>query len=384
MLLSRNGYTLNDSNKRWYNAVNYFEEEEMRKTLVTVSILLIAAAILFPAAVFAGGGKEAPAGKTAVEKPKDALKVAISHTSSLESPWQKASLKFAEIVNGKTGGRYNVEVFGNGVLCQRNWKIMLEMTQAGSSQIGIESVTALASIVPEIGALGLPFLFENIEHVINFLDTNPPVWKQWLYDGFEKQNLVVLSITPRPFRQLNNNKKIVKTPEDIKDMRFRVPNTPLFVKIFEALGAKPVPLSSGEIYTAIQLGTVVGEDNSIPVQYDFKTHEVAKNFTIWNYIADASILFINKDIWNKMSDADKAAYKEAAKVWGETNIKQDTDYTVVARQNMEKAGVNFYEMKDAEKTPFKKLVEPVYADMAKNVGEANFKAYMDAVQKTKK
>jgi TRAP-type C4-dicarboxylate transport system substrate-binding protein len=85
-----------------------------------------------------------------------------------------------------------------------------------------------------------------------------------------------------------------------------------------------------------------------------------------------------------MSDADKAAYKEAAKAWGDTNIKQDTDYTVIARQNMEKAGVAFYEMKDAEKAPFKKLVEPVYTDMAKNVGEANFKAYMEAVQKTKK
>lgn len=349
----------------------------MKRKLLSVSIILIAVLFAVSGTVFAGGAKE---GSGAVA----AQKIAISHTSSLESPWQKASLNFADIVNKGTGGRYNVEVFGNGVLCQRNWKIMLEMTQAGSSQIGIESVTALASIVPEIGALGLPFLFENMDHVISFLDMNAPVWQKWLYEGFEKQNLVVLSITPRPFRQLNNNKKLVKTPADIKDMRFRVPNTPLFVKIFEALGAKPVPLSSGEIYTAIQLGTVVGEDNSIPVQYDFKTHEVAKNFTIWNYIADASIIFINKDLWGKISEADKAVYRQAAKVWGDTNIKQDTDYTVIARQNMEKAGVNFYEMSDAEKTPFKKLVESVYIDMAKQVGEDNFKAYMDAVVKTKK
>ncbi len=350
----------------------------MKKTVLRSSILLIALLVALSGTAFAGGGKEQKADKPAAQK------IAISHTSSLESPWQKASLQFADLVNGKTGGRYNVEVFGNGVLCQRNWKIMLEMTQAGSSQIGIESVTALASIVPEIGALGLPFLFENIEHVINFLNTNPDVWKRWLYDGFEKQKLVVLSITPRPFRQINNNKRLIKTPEDLKDLKFRVPNTPLFVKIFEALGAKPVPLSSGEIYTAIQLGTVVGEDNSIPVQYDFKTHEVAKNFTIWNYIADASILFINKDLWGKMSDADKAAYKEGAKLWGEINIKQDTDYTVVAKQNMEKAGVKFYTMSDAEKEPFKKMVQSVYADVAKQVGEDNFKAYMEAVAKTKK
>lgn len=325
--------------------------------------------------VFAGGAKE---------KPKESIKVAISHNGSLESPWQKASLKFAEIVNSKTNGRYNVEVFGNGVLFQRNWKIMLEMTQAGSSQIGIESITALASIIPEIGAVSLPFLFQDTEHLIRFFELNPPIWNKWLYEGFEKQNLVVISITPRPFRQLNNNKRLVKTPEDIKDLRFRVPQVPLFVKIFEALGAKPVPLPSGEIYTAIQLGTVVGEDNSIPVQYDFKTHEVAKYFTVWNYIADGSILFINKDFWNRMSDADKAIFKEAGKVWGETNVKEDTAYTKVARGNMEKAGVTFYEMKDSEKVPFRKLVEPVYADMAKQVGEQNFKAFLEAVEKTKK
>jgi TRAP-type C4-dicarboxylate transport system substrate-binding protein len=339
--------------------------------------LIIGSIILFilPSVLFAGGAKE---------QKKEAVKIAISHTSSLESPWQKASLKFADYVNGKTGGRYNVEVFGNGVLCQRNWKIMLEMTQAGTSQIGIESVTALASIVPEIGALSLPFLFKDTEHLIRFLEMNPPIWNKWLYEGFEKQNLVILSITPRPFRQLNNNKRIIKSPEDIKDLRFRVPNVPLFVKIFEALGAKPVPLPSGEIYTAIQLGTVVGEDNSIPVQYDFKTHEVAKNFTVWNYIADCSILFINKDLWNKMSNEDKAIFKEGGKIWGETNIKQDAEYSVIARQNMEKAGVKFYEMSDAEKEPFRKLVQPVYADMAKQVGEDNFKAFLEAVEKAKK
>jgi len=349
----------------------------MKKTVLRASAIMVALLVALSGLAFAGGGKE-EAGKPAAQR------IALSHTASLESPWQKASVQFADYVNSRTGGRYNVEVFGNGVLCQRNWKIMFEMTQSGSSQVGIESVTALASIVPEIGAMGLPFLFESTEHVINFLNTNPDVWKRWLYGGFEKQKLVVLSITPRPFRQINNNKRLIKTPEDIKDLKFRVPASQLFVKIFEAIGAKPVPLPSGEIYTAIQLGTVVGEDNSIPVQYDFKTHEVAKNFTIWNYIADASILFINKNIWDGMSEADKAVYKDGGKLWGDINIKQDTEYTVVAMQNMEKAGVKFYTMTDAEKVPFKKMVQSVYADMAKQVGEDNFKTFMDEVAKTKK
>lgn len=351
----------------------------MKRQATRTAIILIALIVVLSGISFAGGSKE----QQAADKPAAAQKIAVSHNGSLESPWQKASLKFAEIVNSKSNGRFNVEVFGNGVLFQRNWQVLLEIVQSGATQIGIESVTALGSKVPEISALGLPFLFSDIDHVIRFLDSGAPIWDKWLYEGFESKNLVVLSICPRPFRQLNNNKRIIKTPEDIKGLKFRVPSSTMFVKIFEAMGAKPVPLPSGEIYTAIQLGTVVGEDNSISVQYDFKTHEVAKNFTIWNYIADASIMFMNKEAYYKLSDADKNMFKEAGREWASANVKEDQAQLIKARAEMEKAGVKFYEMTEAEKAPFKELMKPVYEDFAKQVGPDNFKAFMDAVEKTR-
>lgn len=347
----------------------------MKKNFFRVSIFMIALLVAISGIAFAGGSKEE--GKVAAQR------IALSHTSSLESPWQKASLQFADYINANSDGRYNVEVFGNGVLCQRNWKIMFEMTQSESSHVGIESVTALSSIVPESGNIQIPFLFDSMEQFVNFLDRNPDVWAKWLHGGFEKQRLTVLSITPRPFRQINNNRRLIKTPADIKDLKFRVPASQLFVKIFEAIGAKPVPLPSGEIYTAIQLGTVVGEDNSIPVQYDFKTHEVAKKFTIWNYIADASVLFINKNVWDRMSAEDQAIYAAASKIWGDVNLKEDSEYEVRAVKEMEKAGVEFYTMTDAEKEPFKEMVKPIYAEMASQVGEADFQTFLAEVAKSK-
>jgi TRAP-type C4-dicarboxylate transport system substrate-binding protein len=309
--------------------------------------------------------------------------IQISHTSSLESPWHKASLIFADHINSRLGDRYKVEVFGNGVLCQRNWKVMFEMTQNNESQMGIESATTLGSLVPEIGAINLPFIFNDTAHVSRFIAAKSAAWTKWFDEKILSQDLVILAATPRPFRQLNNNVKLVKTPADIQGMIFRVPSTPLFVKIFEALGAKPVPLSSGEIYTAIQLGTVSGEDNSIPVQYDFKTHEVAKNFTIWNYIADLSTLFINRELWEGMSDADKAVFREAARIWVEKNDEFDQDQIKVAMENMTKSGVQFYEMTAADKEPFKKLMLPVYADFEKSVGKAEMDEFMGTVEKTR-
>jgi tripartite ATP-independent transporter DctP family solute receptor len=356
---------------------------------------VLALAVVFALAismVACSGSKQAPAPakdnaqnetqKKAEPKKAEPIKIAVSHTCSVESPWEKGAKQFAEMINKESNGKFNVETFPNGVLCQKNWKVMLEMTQSGSSQIGIESLTALASEVPELGAVSIPFLFQDTEQLIKFLDANPPILQKWL-KKFEEKNMVVLAITPRPFRQLINNKRLVKTPEDIKGLKFRVPENPSFVKIFECLGAKPVPLPSGEIYSAIQLGTVVGEDNSVPVVYDFKTHEVAKNMTIWNYIADASIMVMNKDVWDSLSDDEKALFKKAAKKWGTVNVEEDAAYSVVARENMEKAGVKFYDMSAAEKEPFKQLVQPVYDDFKKKLGDEDWKAFMEAVEAAK-
>lgn len=313
----------------------------------------------------------------------DLVKVSVSHTSSLESPWQKGAIVMADTINKEAKGKFKVDVFGNGVLNQKNWRVMFEQTQAGSNTIAIESVTALASIVPELGGINLPFMFQDFDHLDRFLQANPAVLQKWL-KKFEEKNLVVMAIAPRPFRQLINKTKLVKAPEDISGMKFRVPQNPMFVKVFESMGAKPVPMSSGEIYSAIQLGTVVGEDNSTPVVYDFKTHEVAKYMTIWNYMADASLVVINKTVWDKLTPEEQTLFRKAGQEWVKVNIKEDTTYQVTARTNMEKAGVKFYDMNDAEKLPFAKMMGPVYADFEKVVGAGDWKAYQDDIVKQKK
>ncbi|HUL01510.1 MAG TPA: TRAP transporter substrate-binding protein [Nitrospirota bacterium] len=313
----------------------------------------------------------------------DPIQISLSHTSSVESPWEKASLKFAEIINNGSNGKYKVSTFPNGVLVQKNWQIMIEMTQAGSNQIGVESITAFSSIVPEMANIQIPFLFNNDAHIAKFMATNPPILQKWL-KKYEEKKLVVLALAPRKFRQLINNKRMVKTPQDIEGLKFRVPNNPMFVDIFTLLGAKPVPMSSGEIYSAIQLGTVVGEDNSISVVYDFKTHEVAKYMTIWNYIADGSMLLINKQLWDSMPPADKALFQKAAKEWVKVNRDIDETYQVKAIADMKKAGVIFYEMTDAEKVPFKKMIQPLYTKAKDRLGDADYNAFMKAVEAAKK
>lgn len=327
--------------------------------------------VLAVGAVFARGQRDGP------------QRIAIAHNLSTTSPWEIAAQAFAQYINQNSEGRFIVETFPNGVLNQGSWALALEMVQAGTIPMAIESLTAIGTLNPDTGILSLPFLFQDKEHVIRFLDSNVPVWRRWM-DQFEDNGIVILSETPRPMRQLNNNVRIVRTPEDIRGMRFRVPPNPLFVEIFEALGAIPVPLPSGEIYTAIQLGTVSGEDNSIQVQYDTRTHEVAQYFTIWNYIADTTNLFINRDFFRSLSASDQDLFRRAGRVFTEVNIREDNALLDVAMRNMRAAGVQFHEMTSAEKDAFRAMVTGMYRSFETRYSPADWRAFMDGVAATRR
>jgi tripartite ATP-independent transporter DctP family solute receptor len=345
------------------------------KKIVFLSLCIF---LLVGFGAFAGGAGESSQGGTGKVQ-----RIAISHTNSGASPWEKASQAFSRMVNEQAGSRYQVQTYPNGQLCQGNWSIMLEMVQSGSTQIGVEALTALATLNEDINIFSMPFVFQDVEHVARFLNSGTPIWEKWM-EQFEKSRIVVLGVAPRPMRQLSNNQRIVKTPADIAGMKFRVSTNPMFVQIFEAIGAKPVPLPSGEIYSAIQLGTVNGEDNAVQTQYDFKTHEVSKNFTIWNYVADGVVIFMNKDFYDAASPEDKALFSEAGKKFVETDIMEDTQYFNTAYTEMEKAGVKFYTMTDAEKEPFKQLLAGFYKTYEGKYSPADWKAFFDAVNATAK
>ena len=307
-----------------------------------------------------------------------AKKINLNQTSSAAHPWQKACEAWAKAVQEKTQGRYTVQVYPNATLAQGNYSVMMEMVQAGTIQAAVESLTVLSAYNKDVSILNKPFLFNDVAHTTRFLSADVPVWKKWM-GQFEKANLVIISTAPRPMRQLNNRVRMIKSPADMAGMKFRVPMNDFYVKIFETLGAKPVPMPSSEIYTAIQLGTADGEDNSVQTQYDFKTHEVAKNFTIINYIADATFLFMNKNFYYAATPADQKVFMEAGKIFMDTNVKEDTAYYNVAMEAMKKSGVTFYEMPNADKKAFQDKLASFYKNLEAGYSAADWKAFHDAV-----
>lgn len=309
-------------------------------------------------------------------------KVSIQHVNSTSSSWQEGLNEMVEIVNATAGSDYKLELYGNGVLCQKDPDIMMEMLQSGAGQLCLESLTTLVSIVPELFGINMPFLFQDADHLTRFINSDAEIIQLWKAK-FEENGLVMLGIIPRDFRQLSNKSQFIKTPQDIAGLKYRVPNNPWYVKTFEAFGAKPVPISSSEIYTAIQLGTVVGEDNSLPVVYDWKFYEVEPYMTVWNYMGDATILFANKDFWEGLSAESQEMFLSAGQVALNKIVEIDARYAVEAQEAMEAAGVSFYYMTEEEKDAFRALVAPVYDEFAAEIGEEEWNLLMDAVEATR-
>ena len=306
------------------------------------------------------------------------VEIAFQHNNTEDHPWHQGLLYMQKVLDERSDGRIELKIFPNGILSQRNWKVALEQTQKGSSQMMIESSIPFATLTPELFALNLPFSFENVEHYKRFMKNPPDVVLKW-FKKLEEMDVKVIGVWTRPFREIINSKKPIKTPEDLKGLKFRVPGLDLFVKTWEAMGAKPIPLSSGDIYTAIQLGTVVGEDNSVNTVYSFKTYEVTKYMTIWDYMPDGVLVVVNKPFWDKLSGEDQNLISEAIDEAREVVYKADKEYEKMAMTKMIESGIQFTFLTEKQKEPFKELTKPAYGIMEKIVGKADLDAYLSAV-----
>ena len=180
----------------------------------------------------------------------------IEHNNSDKISWQKSF----EFIQSEMKAKYpNMEsrIYPNGQLAKGDWKVIFEQLQAGTIQITCESQGSWSTIVPELISLSTPFLFDDPEHMVRFMsdENRPAVVDEW-FKKFEDNGLKFLGYWPRGSRQLLSTKGPIITPDDIKGLKFRVMGLDVHIDIFEAFGAKPVPLPYSEVYTGLQLGTI--------------------------------------------------------------------------------------------------------------------------------
>ncbi|WP_371685578.1 TRAP transporter substrate-binding protein [Tropicimonas sp. IMCC6043] len=230
----------------------------------------------------------------------------LGHLANEENPWHLASVKFGEELEKLTDGRIAVEVFPNESLGK-------EIDLINGMQLGTVDMTitgeSLQNWAPMAALLAVPYAYKSLEHM-------DEVASGEIGDEIEAQIIEKAQIRPIAYfargpRDLTSNEPYAH-PDDLNGLKMRVPNVPLFVDVWSALGAQPTPMAFSEVFTSLQNGTIGAQENPLALIRSANFNEVQKYVNMTDHVRSWIYLTIAEQTWAKLSDEDKAAVMEAA------------------------------------------------------------------------
>lgn len=275
---------------------------------------------------------------------------------------------FAEKVKEASGGNIEVAVYSNAQLSGGNQAKGIELlSQGGSFELACFSGANLSNIDERFLTHQIPFTFANYaEATEKMLGTGGAFYAKLL----DAKGVVYLSGMHNGLRQLTNSKREIKTPADIKGLKIRIPNGEVGMKTFQAFGADPVAMNWSEVFTALQQGTVDGQENGYQTTYSANLHEVQKYLTEWNWQYDGWFFLANKKNWESFSEPtrkllmEKAA--EAAKYGRETLENEEKE---IKQKFANEYGVTITELSPEELKAFVEVTKPVRDYFIQKYGE---------------
>ncbi len=261
--------------------------------------------------------------------------------------------RFAELVAEKTGGEITLQMFHGGTLGSQPDAI--EQVRLGGLEIGNFNLGPIGPIAAEANVVSLPFIFKDVAHMFRVLNGEGGVK---IAEGMAAKGLIPLSWYDAGARSFYNGAKPINAPADVAGMKVRVMNNDLYSGMISELGGNPSPMAFAEVYQALKTGVVDGAENNWP-SYESTGHfEVAGYYSLSQHLIIPECLCINADAYNALSDAHKAAVKEAAVESAELQRKLWTEREATSRKMVEESGVVTNEI--ADKGPFQAAMAPVY------------------------
>ncbi|MFI5341681.1 MAG: sialic acid TRAP transporter substrate-binding protein SiaP [Candidatus Methylomirabilales bacterium] len=223
-----------------------------------------------------------------------------------EHPFTLGMKKTAEIVTRKTSNRIQIQVFPAAQL--GTGKDMIESTVFGSQAMVTEGAAMFSQWAPRLSIMEAPYLFRDVNHMIKAIKS--PVGQEMVDELTTKRGLRSLGVVYYGVRHLTAN-KAVHTPEDVKGLKLRVPEVPLYLEMARSWGANPTPMAFAELYLALKQGTVDAEENPIPTINAGKFYEVQKYLILTGHIMVPQLHVISDKIWKSLSPGDQKILQEA-------------------------------------------------------------------------
>lgn len=292
--------------------------------------------------------------------------IKIGYATSPQSHYGVGTTVFCEEIDKRTSGRYKCQQFPNAALGGERETI--EAVQLGTLDIVNTSTGPVGNFVPAVNIVDIPFLFRDYDHARKVLDG--PIGDA-LRAKFPAKWLIALAWTENGLRHMTNSKRPIVKPQDAKGLKIRSMQYKGHIQAFQSIGILATPMAFPELFTALEQGTVDGQENPIPVILSAKFAQVQKHLSLTGRVYSPALLITSLALWNKLSDADKKAFTEAARAGGAAQRRKVNEDERVGVDELRKAGMNV--VTDVDGAAFCAAMTPVWAEFAKQFGADNIR-----------
>jgi TRAP-type transport system periplasmic protein len=257
--------------------------------------LKLLTASLFLAGVFTSQGRA------------ETIELKFGHVGAPGSLFAISAEEFAKRANEKLAGKAKVVVFGSSQLGKD--KELLQKLKLGTVDFALPS-TVMSSVVDEAGLFEMPYLVKDRAHMKRI--ENELVWPK-IVPAIQKKGYDVIGIWENGFRHITNNARPIDVPSDLQGLKLRTPKGKWRVKMFTTYGANPTPMSFSEVFTALQTGTMDGQENPYAQIYSAKLHEVQKYLSITGHVYTPAYVTVGASKWAKLPADIRTTLEETAR-----------------------------------------------------------------------
>jgi tripartite ATP-independent transporter DctP family solute receptor len=243
---------------------------------------------------------------------------------------------------------------------------VMESVQLGTQELAHNSTGPVPNFVPETRILDVPFLFRDKAHARAVLDG--PIGQE-LLAKFESKGFKALAWSENGVRHMTNSKRPINEPADLKGLKMRTMENPVHVAAYKGLGIVTTPMAFPEVFTALQQGTVDGQENPLSVIMAANLDQVQKHISLTGHVYSPSVYLMNKAVWDKLSSGDKQIFLDAAKEGVKANRARVDKDDASGVAELRKKGMTVIE--NVDKAKFVATLAPVNAEFEKQFGKDN-------------
>lgn len=300
------------------------------------------------------------------------LKLGFVTAATETDPYNITALRFAELVNSYSKGKYKINIFPSGQL--GNEREMIKNLTMGAMDFGVITNAPIGAFDNAFMVLDLPFIFPSEEVAHKVLDGEPG---KMLLGRLGKMQIKGLAFSEGGFRHMINNIRPINTPEDTKGIKFRVMQTPIYIGLFQSIGSNAVPMPWGEVFTAVQQKVIDGLEIPITVIHANKFYEVTKYLSLTNHTYSPLIIMCSEQRWKKFSSEEQGMLQKAAQ---EAAVYERAALKGIIEDTLKKLQAEGMVVNDVTaKKPFQEAVKPMYKEFEGQIG----KDVMDSVIKAR-